>query len=58
MELEEAKEYLGKEYFKDESTSFTRNSGGWSSYDGSGEICLDGYYDIEDLEAFIAIMKG
>lgn len=58
MELEQAKEIIGKEFFEEDSLAFTRNSGGWSSYDGDGTICLDGYYDIEDLEAFITIMKN
>jgi len=57
MTLEEAKEIIGKKYFEEGSLAFTRNSEGWSSYDGSGDVCLDGYYDIEELEAFITIMK-
>lgn len=57
MELEQAKEIIGKEYFEKDSVFFTRNAGSWSSFEG-GDICLDGYYDIEELEAFITVMKN
>lgn len=57
MTLEQAKEIIGLEYFNKDSIYFTRNAGSWSSFDG-GEVCLDGYYDIEELEAIITIMKN
>lgn len=59
MTLEEAKKIIGKKYFNDpdDPISFTRNANSWSCYDGQDTICLDGYYDIEELEAFITLMK-
>ena len=57
MTLEQAKEIIGLEYFNKDSIYFARNAGSWSSFDG-GDVCLDAYYDIEELEAIITIIKN
>ena len=58
MTIEEAKNIIGRKYFKEDGISFSRNNYSWSAFTAEDDsITLDGYYSQEELEAFITLMK-
>jgi len=58
MKIEKARQIIGEKYFEKDGVSFTKNNWNWSDYrNGDDIITLDGIYSIEELEAFIAIIR-